>query len=140
LNQRSIGFAVPINTLAELLPQLKTEQVLHPPWLGTVSQSLRPLMVEHLNLPVNQGFYVVGITPGSPAEAAGLIPSSVDATGRPLAGGDIIAAVNGVPVISGTDLTASLNHHQPGDEVTLSVIRDGAPIEVPLTLGIWPSR
>ena len=59
LNQRSIGFAVPINTLAELLPQLKKEQVLYPPWLGTVSQSLGPLLFERLGLPVNQGSFAV---------------------------------------------------------------------------------
>ncbi|MFQ6026186.1 MAG: S1C family serine protease [Dehalococcoidia bacterium] len=140
LNQRSIGFAVPINTLEELLPRLKEQQVLYPPWLGIISQSLRPLMIERLQLTVTQGFYVVGVTPSSPAEAAGLIPAGIDAHGEPMAGGDIIVAVNGVPVASGTDLTMTLNLYQSGDRIVLTIIREGSTLELPLILGEWPEK
>ena len=139
-HQRSIGFAVPINTLAELLPRLKEAEVVSPPWLGTVSQSIRPLMIEQLELPVSLGFYVVGITPGSPAAEVGLIAAGVGADGQPQRGGDIIVAVDGVPVASGTDLTSLLNQHLPGERVTLTVIRNGGSLEVPLTLGEWPDN
>lgn len=139
-HQRSIGFAVPINTLEELLPRLKQQQVLYPPWLGTISQGLRPLLVERLQLPVAQGFYIVGVAPGSPADESGLRPAGVDDNGQPQAGGDIIVAVSGTRVASGTDLTSTLNRYQPGEEITLTVVRDGSPIQVALTLGEWPDN
>lgn len=139
VNQR-IGFAVPINTLKELLPQLKEPGTIRPPWLGTMSQSLRPLLVERLSLPVERGFYVIKLAPGSPAEEAGLVASGVDDEGRPAAGGDIIVAVDGVPVAAGADLTSQLNRRQPGDKVTLTVVRDGAEIRLTVTLGEWPGQ
>jgi S1-C subfamily serine protease len=139
LNQ-SIGFAVPVNTLRELLPQLKEPATVRPPWLGTLSQSLRPLLVERLELPVERGFYIIRIIPGSPAEQAGLIPSGVDANGRPATGGDIIIAAEGVPVESGTDLTTELNRHQAGEQITLTVIRNGTETQVGVTLGEWPGE
>jgi S1-C subfamily serine protease len=135
-----IGFAVPINTLKELLPQLKEPGTVRPPWLGTMSQSLRPLLVERLSLPVERGFYVIRVAPGSPAEKAGLLASGVDNEGRPAAGGDIIVAVNGVPVATGADLTAQLNRHRPGDEVMLTVVRDGTDAQLMVILGEWPGQ
>ncbi|HZA23897.1 MAG TPA: trypsin-like peptidase domain-containing protein [Dehalococcoidia bacterium] len=139
VNQR-IGFAVPINTLKELLPQLKEPGIVRPPWLGTLSQSLRPLLVERLSLPVERGFYVVRVASGSPAEEAGLVASGVDDEGRPAAGGDIIVAVDGVPVAAGAELTSQLNRRQPGDEITLTVVRDGTEIQLTVTLGDWPGQ
>jgi serine protease Do len=139
INQR-IGFAGPINTLRELLPQLKRQAVVRPPWLGTLSQSIHPLLVERLELPVSRGFYVIGIVPGSPAEQAGLIPSGVDARGRPAAGGDIIIKVEEVPVELGTDLTTELNRHQAGEQITLTVIRNGSETPVQVVLGEWPGE
>ena len=137
ISQR-IGFAVPINTLEEILPQFRQHEVVQPPWLGTLSQSVGPLLVERLALPVDRGFYVVRVVPGSPAEQAGLVPSGVDTNGRPAAGGDIIVAVDGVLVETGADLTSQLGARRPGDAVTLTVIREGAEAEITATLGEWP--
>ena len=138
INQRSIGFAVPSNTLIELLPRLVKAQVVKPPWLGTLSRNLNPLLVERLRLPVDQGFYVIRVISGSPAQRAGLRASGVDTTGRPSPGGDIIIAVNGRPVASGTDLTVALNRYQAGGEITLTVVREGGETRVPVILGEWP--
>lgn len=139
ISQR-IGFAVPVNTLREVLPQLKEQAVVRPPWLGTLSQSVRPLLVERLRLPVERGFYIIQTIPGSPAEQAGLVPSGIDARGQPAAGGDIIVAVEGVPVASGTDLTTQLNRYQPGEQITLTVIRNETETPVQVTLGEWPGE
>jgi len=138
INQRSIGFAVPSNTLAELLPRLVKAEVVRPPWLGTLSRNLNPLLVERLELPVNRGFYVIRVISGSPAQQAGLRASGVDTKGRPSPGGDIIIAVEGRPVAAGTDLTVALNRYEAGREITLTVIRDGGATRVPVTLGEWP--
>ena len=137
IHQR-IGFAVPSNTLREILPQLKEPGIVSPAWLGTLSQGLTPLLVERLGLTVEQGFYVIRVAPGSPAEQAGLVASGVDSEGRPASGGDIIVAVNGVSVATGSDLTSQLNQLRPGDEVMLTVVRDGAEAQITLTLGEWP--
>ena len=95
-------------------------------------------MVERLTLPVTQGFYVIRVISGSPAQQAGLKPSGVDTEGRPSQGGDIIVAVNGRPVATGTDLTAALNRYQSGGDITLTVFREGKETQVPVTLGEWP--
>jgi len=139
ISQR-IGFAVPINTVRDLLPQLKSQKVVQPPWLGTYSQSLKPLLVERLSLPVEHGFYVTQIAPDSPAEQAGLIASGVDELGRPAAGGDIIVAVDGVPVEIGAEMTAELGRNQPGDEVILTVVRGDQRVQLTATLGNWPGQ
>lgn len=136
--QRSVGFAVPSNTLKEVLPQLKESHDVRPPWLGTMSRTVQPLLAERLELPVEWGFYIIRVMPGSPAEHAGLVGSGVDLQGRPAGGGDIIVAVNGISVMAGTDLTAALNRHQPGEGITLKVIRGGDETDVQVILGLWP--
>lgn len=134
-----IGFAVPINTVQQLLPRLKEQEVVRPPWLGTLSRSVNSLMVERLALPVEHGFYVLEITPNSPADQAGLIASGFDIDGRPAPGGDIIVAVNDVPVSDGAEMTAQINRSLPGDEISLTVIREGEEILLDVVLGEWPN-
>ncbi len=138
LNPRSVGFAVPINTLVELRPRLIQEGTVQPPWLGTLSQGVEPLLVERLELPVDDGFYVIKVMQDSPAHRAGLIPADFDGEGRPAPGGDIIVEVSGIQVHSGPDLTAAINRYQAGDEITLTVIRDNLETVLPVTLGQWP--
>ena len=134
----SIGFAVPINTLADLLPRLKEGLMITPPWLGISAISLEPLLVESLGLPADRGVYITQIMPGSPAEQAGLSASGSDFLLRPTGEGDIIIAVDGVPVDGMASLIILLNEHLPGDGITLKVIRDGQETDVPVTLGEWP--
>ena len=134
----SIGFAVPINTLADLLPRLKQKQVIRPPWLGISAMGLEPLLVESLDLPADRGVYVTQVFPDSPAAQAGLLASGNDFLLRPTGDGDIIVEVDGVPVDSVASLITLLNQHLPGDSISLKVIRDGEEIEVLVTLGEWP--
>jgi len=140
VSRSSIGFAVPINTLADLLPRLKEKQVIRPPWLGISATGLEPLLVESLELPADRGVYVTQVIPGSPAEQAGLLASGNDFLLRPTGDGDIIVAVNGVPVDSVAVLITQLNEHLPGDGIALKVIRGGEEIEVLVTLGEWPEQ
>jgi C-terminal processing protease CtpA/Prc len=103
------------------------------------------LLVERLELPVNEGVYVTGVLPNSPAEEAGIVPSEVNlrADGGPTADGeigDIIVAVNEAPVASVSELITEINRHQPGNEITLTIVRDGNETEVPVTLGEWPEE
>ena len=138
VSSSSIGFAVPINTLADLLPRLKEKQVIRPPWLGISATGLEPLLVESLGLPADRGVYVTQVIAGSPAEQAGMLASSNDFLLRPTGDGDIIVAVDGVPVDSVAALITQLNGRLPGDGIALKVIRKGEEIEVLVTLGEWP--
>ena len=138
LSLPSIGFAVPVNTLARMLPRLKEKQVIRPPWLGVSVTGLEPLLVESLNLTVDRGVYVTQVFPDSPAAQAGLLASSFDDLLSPTGDGDIIVDVGGVPVDSVAALVTQLNEHLPGDGIALKVIRDGEEIEVLVTLGEWP--
>ena len=139
LGRGSIGFAVPANTLVTLLPRLKEKQVIRPVWLGISVASLGPLLVETLDLPEERGVYVTQVMGGSPADKAELVPSGTDQRGRPTKGGDIIVAVNGTQVDAVSDLITELNRFFPGDEITLTVNRDGERIQVATTLSEWPA-
>ena len=138
INSSSIGFAVPVNTLSDMLPRLKEGQVVRPPWLGISAMSLEPLLVESLDLTVDRGVYITQVMPDGPAEQAGLVASGSDFLRRPTGDGDIVVAVDGVRVDSVAALVTLLNGHLPGDGITLKVIRDGEEIEVLVTLGEWP--
>jgi S1-C subfamily serine protease len=139
LGRRSIGFAVPVNTLRDLLPRLKEARVVQPAWLGISATTVDARLAETLEgLPVDRGVYVMGLGANSPAAKAALVPSGVDARRRPKQGGDIIVAIGGKEVKSVADLVSILNHQLPGDQVTLTVLRNGEKIQVPVTLGEWP--
>ena len=136
-----IGFAVPVDTLKSVLPRLKDskdDQVVRPAWIGIQAMDLTSQLAEELDLPVQKGVYVTRVIGGGPAEEAGLTGAGVDSEGRPTSGGDIITAVDGVEVEAVTDVIAYLNSKQPGDVVTLTVIRGGETIELSVTLGEWP--
>ena len=133
-----IGFAVPINTLKDVLPRLKSEAIVRPPWLGVQAGDIDSSTAERLGLPVDRGVYVIGVAPGSPAEDAGLVESGFDSQRRASDGGDIITEVDGVAVGSTAELITQLNAHEPGDPVTLTVIRGDATLQIEATLGQWP--
>ena len=136
-----IGFAVPVDTLKSVLPRLKEgkeDTVVRPAWIGIQAMDLTSQLAEELDLPVQKGVYVTRVIGGGPAEEAGLTGAGVDSEGELASGGDIITAVDGVEVEAVTDVIAYLNSKQPGDVVTLTVIRDGETIEISVTLGEWP--
>jgi S1-C subfamily serine protease len=142
VNRGSIGFAVPINTLADQLTDLKAGKVVRPPWLGISATTVDGALVESLNLDRDRdrGVYVTIVIPSSPAAEAGLIQAGTVRRGRPAGGGDIITALEGVAIESVGELITQLNRHAAGTEVTLSIFRDGAEIEVVLRLGEWPTE
>ena len=133
-----IGFAVPVNALVDVLPKLKAQAIVRPPWLGVRAADVDAQLVERLGLSVDSGVYVTGVVPDSPAEKAGLVESGLAARSRATAGGDIITAVDGVAVDTTSELITELNSRQSGDQVTLTIVRDGEPIDVLVTLGEWP--
>jgi len=98
-----------------------------------------------MDLDANQrGALVTEVTPGSPAEAAGLRPGTDEVTiqGQDVTvGGDVIVAINGEPVRVFDDLVAYLARHTVvGDEIILTVLRDGKTVDVSVTLGARPTE
>ena len=97
------------------------------PFLGIRYGALTPSIAAQLGLDVHNGIIVGGVAPGSPAATAGLQPR------------DVITAVDGQQLSDDSSLAQLLSSHQPGDTVTLTVLRNGQQHQVPVTLGDTPS-
>jgi putative serine protease PepD len=111
-----IGFAVPSNTVREVLPALTRGQTVERPYLGVTSA------------PHPQGAEVQEVTPGSPAQGSGL------------RAGDVITGVDGQDVRDPEDLSDAINGLEPGDDIELEVSRDGERRSVQVELESRPER
>ena len=128
-----IGFAVPVDTVNRIVPQLIREGRVARPQLGVQFTHPRVNAEVLRRAGVDGGLLVVGVAPGSAAERAGLRPTVQEAGGR-IALGDVIRGIDGLAVRSLDDLYAGLARHSVGDAATLSVWRGGQTAEVPVTL------
>jgi len=136
-----IGFAVSINIVKRVLPFLIEEGSYDYPYIGirTISE-INLFEKEALNLSQTYGVYVMEVTPGSPADDAGLI-AGTEPTHSPglYSGGDLIIAIDGVTVRDFNEMISYLvEHKSPGDSVIMTVARDGKEIDIDLTLGKRP--
>ncbi|MDP6102930.1 MAG: PDZ domain-containing protein, partial [Dehalococcoidia bacterium] len=131
-----IGFAVPINTAKALMTRLVDveNETVKRPWLGISGGGLSPAFASAFDLGVSQGVYVATVAPDSPAQAAGLVGED----GGNGATGDVITAVEGNAVSSVEDLVEYFNIRQPGDSVSLTLVRGGLTLSVTVVLGEWP--
>ncbi len=123
-----IGFAVPVDTVRALVPQLIKYGKPVQPGIGIVP--LSDYWTRRLGL---DGVVVRAVNPGSPAERAGLEALTVTASGR-VRIRDRIVAVNGEPVRSVDDLLHAFEVAGVGARVTLTVVRDDRPRQVPVAL------
>jgi serine protease Do len=114
-----------------------------PGYLGIVGVTVTPEIDQAMNLPQTQlGVLVEQVQPGSGAAQAGLqgsfTPVTINGT-QLLVGGDIITALNGQTVTSIDDLRAALQQTTAGQNVTLTILRNGVQQQVPVTLGEQPN-
>jgi 2-alkenal reductase len=137
---RSIGFAVPSSLVTTRLPGLISGKTYVRPWLGITGTALNEQRAQELGLTVDEGVYVLSVIPDGPAAKAGIKGSGTDATGAPLAGGDIITRADAKAVDSVEALSAYLATKEVGDRVELSVLRGGETVKVTATLEAWPER
>ncbi len=111
-------------------------------WLGITGLTVTPDIAAAMKLPSNQqGVLIAQVVQGSPADEAGLRGSDEPVTinGQELLiGGDVVMAMDGQAVQQIEDLRTLVGQAQPGQAVTLTLIRDGEQIEVPVTLGERP--
>ena len=140
---QGIGFAVPIDTVKQVVPILIEAGTYPHPWLGLLGYSITPEWAETLDLPVEQGVLVAQLYREGPAVAAGLQGAQqqvIVGNRRILAGGDIITAIEGTAVVDWNSLTEYLAlKTQVGDTVTLTLLRNGRELQLDLTLTAQPN-
>ena len=120
---RGIGFAIPIDTAKPLIPQMVATGGVTRGYLGVSIQSITPELVEAMKLDGTQGALVGEVMPDSPAAQAGLQT------------GDVIMAFDGKPVASSQDLPGIVAETPVGQDVTVTVQRQGQPLELAVTVG-----
>jgi S1-C subfamily serine protease len=136
-----IGYAISSNIISRVIPTIIEKGSYDYPYLGVTSREDMSLLVrETLGLTRSSGAYVIAVSPGGPAEEAGIIGGTrqSDIPGL-LAGGDLIIAIDGRPVHVFSDLLSYLvANKSPGDTVTLNIVRDDQEKEVQVVLDKRP--
>jgi S1-C subfamily serine protease len=133
---QNIGFAIPVNDIKGLITQVVNTGKFARPYLGVEYIPLTADVANEYNLSVQNGAFIApsndpsspSVIGGGPAAAAGLQEN------------DIITAVNGTKIDQTHSLTSLLDQYQPGNKVTLSVLRGDKTISVSVTLGTAPSQ
>ena len=138
-----IGYAVPASTVAQIAPQLIANGRVEHPWLGISGTTLGRELAQAMELdPDQRGVLVFAVQEDSPAADAGLqgstTPTTIDGLPAQI-GGDVIVQIDDQPVADFDDLlTYIVRQTEVGETVTLTVLRDGEPQEVELTLEARP--
>ncbi len=139
-----VGFAIPVSVVKRVIPSLIINGKYSWPWVGVQGGDLNPTIAKGENLNIEQGAYLDVIIQDGPAEKAGLRGStgSVTINGRDVpTGGDVITAIDGNPVNSFDDLLIYVAlSTSPGQKITLTIVRDGKTISVPVTLEPRPAN
>jgi S1-C subfamily serine protease len=135
-----IGFAVPIDTAKQIIPDLKQSGRVDRGYLGvdalTVDKALKDVV------PVAHGALVQKVAPGGPADKAGIHAGDLAATldNHPIQlGGDIITKVGGKDIRSDNDLEAAVADRTSGERVKVTLVRSGKVRTVEVTLGERPN-
>ncbi len=125
---QGIGFAIPVDTVKEVLDELIKSGKVVRPWLGVYLQDLTPELAEYLRVKDVEGVLVSNVIDGSPAAKAGLRQ------------GDVILEINRVKVKSVEDLVERIRKLKVGEKAVLLVRREAGTVFVPVTVGEKPSR
>ena len=136
-----VGFSISINLVKRIVPYLIRDGRYEYPFLGiTSSDELSLAQMEALGLSTYTGAYVRSVTPGGPADQAGVRGGTRATSINGLeAGGDVIIGIDGQPVDTFDDLLSYLTTSKsPGETVVLTVLRDGQPLDITVTLGARP--
>jgi 2-alkenal reductase len=136
-----VGFALSINLVKRVAEGLIRDGKYEYPYLGISSRDDLPLeVIDALGLNTFIGAYVVSVTPGGPADKAGIRGGSQPTSINGLeAGGDVITAIDGRQIVTFDQLLSYLiTNKSPGDNVVLTILREGQTQDVSVTLGNRP--
>ena len=140
-----VGFAIPVSIVHRVVPALIEEGVYRYAYLGLTGSSISAALAEVLELPANRlGVYVATVIPGGPSAEAGIqggTETVTDTSGFEFQrGGDIITAIDDTEVRRFEDLVSYLVlRSEPGQRVTLTVLRGDEELQIPVVLGERPS-
>ena len=123
-----VGFAVPINVAKTILPQLREKGRVIRGWLGVNIQALNDDAAKTFGLKEGRGAIVLDVTPGSPAEKAGIKPD------------DVIVGVDGRSMRDNSEISGYIAARAPGTMVRLQVFRDRSEKSISVTLGMFPDQ
>jgi serine protease Do len=118
-----LGFAIPSDSAREVTAQLIQYGEVRRPYLGVDWVALTPRIAAAYNFPVEYGAYIQEVQPRSPADNAGL------------RSGDIITAIGGQAIDDANNMLTVLMRFDPGQQVAVTVVRDGQEITLDVTLG-----
>lgn len=119
---QGIGFAVPINLVKALLPQLLEKGHVSRGWLGVMIQDVNESLAESLGLEGTRGALIAEVVEGSPAEKAGLRH------------GDVVVSVDGKPIDGYIQLSRTIALLAPGSTVEIGIVRDRKEMRIPVTI------
>ncbi len=125
---QGISFAIPIDVAMKVKEQLQKTGKVQRGRLGVTMQPVTKELAESFGLAKPVGALVTGVDRSSPADKAGLQP------------GDVIIALDGVPIEEATDLPRKVGDSAPGTKLGLTVLRDGKRLEKQAVLAAMPSE
>jgi S1-C subfamily serine protease len=138
-----VAFAVPIETAKDVAAQLIDDGSVQRAYLGITGADITQAVASSLDLPVDRGVLVEQAYAGGPASEAGIEGATEQATvqGQQVpTGGDIITAIDGKEIAGMEDVISTVNGAGAGDELTLTILRDGEQRDVRVTLGERPAQ
>jgi S1-C subfamily serine protease len=138
-----VGFAIPINAARRSMEQLIQSGRVRYAWLGVTTQTVTPRMADALGFGADAGAAVQEVVEESPAARAGLRGGGRerDFEGVPIqTGGDLIVAIDGMPVSSAEDVVRAITQRLlPGQSVELTILRGNLRRTVTVVLGERPT-
>lgn len=121
-----MGFAIPSNLAESILDELREKGYIERPWLGIYAEELDPFTAAYLGLEIERGVVIVEVEGMSPAQDAGMQR------------GDVIIGIEGDEIDSLAKLRKVRDGYDPGDEITITVLREGQELEKELLLETSP--
>jgi serine protease Do len=122
---QGIGFSIPINVVKSIADQLRANGKVSHPYLGINFQTIDKTLQAIKQLPVSDGAYVATVVSGGPAAKAGMLA------------GDIITKLEGQAINATNELDVFLQRYPAGKQVTLTILRNGQTLELPVVLGVY---
>jgi serine protease Do len=141
-----VGFAIPSDTITKIVPSLIATGSYQHPWLGLIGIDITPDIAAALGLGLDEakGFLVIGVNEGSAADNAGIRGGDrvTNVNGREIRlGGDIVLKIDDQEVRKIEDILTYLERYRNvGDTVQLTIIRDGKPQTINITLTARPEN
>ena len=133
-----IGFAVPIDTVRPIVASIIASGKAQHAWIGIQGRELTPGLAEKLGLVGKRGVIVASLDDRGPANDAGMKAADSADAAVPK-GGDLIVAINGTPIADMADVSKAVASRKVGDQITLTVLRDGKSETLTLTLKDRPA-